>query len=157
MAAYVTYEYYKTIYGESAIPETDFNRLEWEARRKIDSITGNKLKFAFPTDEEDAETVKRCLCKFIEIAKDIEDATKRVSEAQGYVTDEVGTHGKMISSVTSGSESVSYTAKSETGSTVIDAVLSDKGMQDKLYYDTAKGYLYGIRDAKGTHLLYSGL
>jgi len=157
MAAYVDYEYCKSIYGDTAIPEADFNRLEWEARRKIDSITGNKLKFAFPTDEDDAETVRRCVCKFIEIAADIEAATKRVSEGQGYVTDEVGTHGKMISSVTSGSESVSYTAKSETGSTVIDAVLSDKGMQDKLYYDTAKDYLYGINDANGMRLLYAGL
>jgi len=97
------------------------------------------------------------VCKFIEIAADIEAVTKRVSEGQGYVTDESGTHVKMVSSVTSGSESVSYTAKSETGSTVIDAVLSDKGMQDKLYYDTAKDYLYGINDANGVRLLYAGL
>ena len=28
---YVTYDYYKSIYGEDSMPETDFNRLSWEA------------------------------------------------------------------------------------------------------------------------------
>ena len=61
--AYVDYEYYKTLYGEKAIPETDFNRLLWDAEREIDKATSGvdnvrKLKVAFPTNEEDAEKRK---------------------------------------------------------------------------------------------------
>lgn len=159
MAAYVDYEFYKLLYGDDAVPESDFNRLSWEACRKLDSITSGKLKFAFPTDEDDAETVRRCACKLIEIAAAIEAANKRVAEGQGYVVDEAtgSVRGKAVASVTSGSESISYTAKSDSGSTIIDSVLSDKDAQEKLFLDTAKDYLYGARDANGVPLLYAGM
>lgn len=154
---YVDYDYYKSIYGEDAISEPDFNRLSWEACRRIDTLTLNKLKFAFPTNEDDAETVRRCVCKLIEIAAQIEAANKRVSEGQGYIEDESGAlRGKVVSSVSSGSESISYTAKAEGGSTLIDAVLSDKAAQDRLYRDTVREYLAYVPDANGVNLLYAG-
>ena len=156
---YVTYEFYTSLYGEAAIPETDFNRLSWETQKRMDNITFGKLKFAFPANEDDAEAVKRCVCKLVEIAATIEAANKRVSEGQGYIVDEAtgSMRGKVVSSVSSGSESVSYTAKAESGSTIIDAVLSDKAAQDKLYVDTIKEYLAGVPDANGVNLLYAGL
>lgn len=159
MASYVGYEFYKTLYGEDAIPESDFNRLSWEACKKVDNITFGKLKFAFPVDEDDAEAVRRCVCKLIEITAAIEAANKRIAEGQGYIVDEStgSVRGKAVASVSSGSESISYTAKSESGSTLIDAVLSDKEAQDKLFMDTAREYLAGVRDANGVQLLYAGL
>ena len=39
MANYVDYEYYKTLFGEKAIPEADFNRLVWDSCKKIDNAT----------------------------------------------------------------------------------------------------------------------
>lgn len=154
---YVTYEYYKIIYGEDSMPETDFNRLSWEACRKVDTLTLNKLKFAFPTNEDDIEAVRRCVCKLIEIAGQIEAANKRVSEGQGYIMDESGAmRGKTISSVSSGSESVSYSAKAEQ-STLIDAVLSDKAAQERLYRDTVREYLSLVPDSNGVNLLYAGI
>lgn len=159
MASYVDYEFYKNLYGADAVPESDFNRLSWEAQKRVDDRTFGKLKFAFPTNVDDAEAVKRCVCKLIEIAAAIESANKRVSEGQGYVVDEAtgSMRGKVVSSVGSGSESVSYTAKSESGSTIIDAVLSDKAAQDKLYVDTVREYLAGVQDANGVNLLYAGI
>lgn len=155
--AYVDYEFYKNIYGDSALSETDFNRLSWEACRRVDTLTLNKLKFAYPTYPDAIEAVKRCVCKLIEIAGQIEAASKRVSEAQGYVTNEEGEiRGKVVTSVTSGSESRSYTAKAESGSTLIDAVLSDKTAQEKLYRDTVREYLALVPDSNGVNLLYAG-
>lgn len=155
---YVTYDYYKSIYGDASMPETDFNRLSWEACRRVDTLTLNKLKFAYPTDSDAIEAVKRCVCKLIEIAYQIEAASKRVSEGQGYVTDDSGAlRGKVVSSVSSGSESISYTAKAESGSTLIDAVLSDKTAQEKLYRDTVKEYLALVPDSNGVNLLYAGI
>lgn len=154
---YVTYDYYKSIYGEDSVSETDFNRLSWEACRKVDTLTLNKLKFAYPTDEDSSEAVKRCVCKLIEIAGQIEAANKRVSEGQGYITDESGAlRGKVVSSVSSGSESVSYSAKAEQ-STLIDAVLSDKAAQERLYRDTVREYLSLVQDSNGVNLLYVGI
>ena len=155
---YVTYEYYKSIYGEDSMPETDFNRLSWEACRRVDTLTLNKLKFAYPTDEDSSEAVKRCVCKLIEISGQIEAANKRVTEGQGCITDESGAlRGKVVSSVSSGSESISYTAKAEGGSTLIDAVLSDKAAQERLYRDTVREYLSLVPDSNGVNLLYAGI
>lgn len=156
---YVTYDYYKSIYGEDSMPETDFNRLSWEACDWIDNLTLNKLKFAFPTNEDDIEAVRRCVCKLIEIAGQIEAANKRVTEGQGYVLDEAtgAMRGKTITNKTSGSESISYTAKAEGGSTLIDAVLSDKAAQERLYRDTVREYLLLVPDSNGVNLLYAGI
>lgn len=155
---YVSYEYYKNIYGEDSMPEPTFNRLLWEVCRRIDALTLNKLRFAFPVDEEGAETVRRCVCKLLEISWQIEEANKRISEGQGYTTDESGTlRGKVVSSVSSGSESISYTAKAEGGSTLIDAVLSDKAAQERLYRDTVREYLSLVPDSNGVNLLYAGI
>lgn len=156
---YVTYEYYKIIYGEDSMPETDFNRLSWEACRKVDTLTLNKLKFAFPTNEDDIEAVRRCICKLIEIAGQIEAANKRVSEGQGYTVDQATglMVGKVVTSKTSGSESLSFSAKAEGGSTLIDAVLSDKAAQERLYRDTVREYLSLVPDANGVNLLYAGI
>ena len=157
--AYVDYEFYKNIYGDSAMPETDFNRLSWESCRRIDTLTLNKLKFAYPTDEDSSEAVKWCVCKLIEIAGQIEAANKRVTEGQGYTIDQATglMVGKTVTSKTSGSESLSFSAKAESGSTLIDAVLSDKAAQDKLYRDTVREYLSLVPDSNGVNLLYAGI
>ncbi len=156
---YVTYDYYKSIYGEDSMPETDFNRLSWEACRKVDTLTLNKLKFAFPTNEDDVEAVRRCVCKLIEIAGQIEAANKRVSEGQGYTVDQATglMVGKVVTSKTSGSESLSFSTKAEGGSTLIDAVLSDKAAQERLYRDTVREYLSLVPDSNGVNLLYAGI
>ncbi len=156
---YVTYDYYKSIYGEDSMPETDFNRLSWEACRKVDTLTLNKLKFAFPTNEDDIEAVRRCVCKLIEIAGQIEVANKRVSEGQGYTVDQATglMVGKVVTSKTSGSESLSFSAKAEGGGTLIDAVLSDKAAQERLYRDTVREYLSLVLDSNGVNLLYAGI
>ena len=156
---YVDYEYYKSMYGEDSMSETDFNRLSWEACRKVDALTLNKLKFAFPTNKDDIETVRRCVCKLIEIAGQIEAANKRILEGQGYTVDQATGFmvGKTITSKTSGSESLSFSAKAEGGSTLIDSVLSDKVAQEWLYRDTVREYLSLVPDSNGVNLLYAGI
>lgn len=154
--AYVNYEFYTSIYG-SALPETDFNRLEYDARRRVDVLTGKKLQFAFPTDEDSIEAVRRCVCNLIHLAGQIEAAEKRVADAQGYEVNQDGSmRGKIVSSVSSGSESVSYTAKTEQ-KTFIDSVLADKKMQDNLYKDTILSHLALVADSNGVNLLYMGI
>jgi hypothetical protein len=159
MEYYADYEFYNSIYGKNSVPEADFNRLVWTAQKKVDDLTFGKLKTAFPEDEYSIEAVRRCLCAVVDLTAKIESAEERVEQGQGYVTDKTtgATRGKVVSSVSSGSESVSYTAKAESGSTVIDTVLSDKNAQDKLYNDTIKQYLNGVRDANGVNLLYAGM
>lgn len=161
--AYIDYSYYLNLYGERAIPEADFNRLSWDACRKVDIATTGvdnvrKLAAAFPTDEYAAEAVRRCACKLIEIASEIEKAEQTAQSAKGYVQREDGSlQGKVVSSVSAGNETVSYSVSGSSGmATLIDKALSDKAVQEKLYKDTITEYLSGVADANGVNLLYMG-
>lgn len=157
--AYIDYTYYTSIYGE--IPEADFNRLSWEACRKVDTYTSGidnvrKLKVAFPTDEDDAEAVKRCVCKLIQVMQEIEEAEKSARQAVGYIETDNGLKGKVISSVSAGNESISYAVGNSGAKTIFDEAISDKGAQEQLFRQTVYDYLSGITDANGVNLLYMG-
>lgn len=162
MAKYADYEFYKTLYGEKSISETDFNRLSWDACKRIDAATTTvdgikKLKIAFPTDEDDSEAVKRCLCELINILYKLEQAEERVNTSQGFVQREDGTvSSKLVSSVSAGNESISYSTNNISAATLIDKALSDKTVQEQLYRDTIAKYLSGVTDKNGINLLYAG-
>lgn len=160
---YVDYGYYKSIYGDKAVPEADFNRLSWEICRKMDLATTGvdnvkKLKIAFPEDEDDAEAVKRCVCRLVELASRIEQAEETARSAQGYITREDGSlQGKVVSSVSAGNESISYTSSGNSSSlTLVDKALSDKDVQERLFRDTITECLSGIADVNGVNLLFMG-
>ena len=157
--AYIDYEYYKSLFGEKTIPEADFNRLVWDSCKKIDNATTGvdnvkKLKIAFPTDEDDAEEVKRCICELLSITYKIEQAEARVEASQGYITLEDGTvMSKQVASKSAGNESISYVTSSNTGTaTLIDKCLADKEAQKQLYSDTIRDYLSGVADANGVFM-----
>lgn len=151
--AYVNYEYYSSLYGNKAIPETDFNRLLWDAEREIDKATSGvdnvrKLKVAFPTNEEDAESIKRCVCALVEFLDNLESAEKSASMVQGSD----GTmRGGIIKSVSAGNESITY----ETSGTIGNAIRSTKD-RDLTVYAFIASRLHGVSDANGVNLLFGG-
>lgn len=158
--AYADYEFYASIYGDSAISAGDFSRLIWDAERMLDRETSGvdgaqKLRAAFPTDEFSAEAVRRCACKLVNLAHTIESAERAANAANGYDATENGLRGKVISSVSSGNESISYST-SGTASTLVDKAVSDSAARNKLYRDTIWECLAGVQDANGVNLLYMG-
>ena len=159
--AYVDYEYYKTLYGEKAIPETDFNRLLWDVEREIDKATSGvdnvrKLKVAFPVNEEDAETVKRCVCALVEFLKQIEDAERNANSVGQYTERTDGSlQGKVVSSVSAGNVSISYAVGKSADTAISNAT---KSLQDRdvTVYAFIASRLHGISDANGVNLLFGG-
>jgi hypothetical protein len=152
---YVEYEFYTSLYGADAIKETEFNRLSWEACKKVDCHTTGvdglkKLKHFFPSDKEDAEAVKRCVCKLIDTMQKVNLA----EDASGYVAREDGMlQGKLVASVSAGNESISYSA----GKNAINTAANDSATREKLYMDIITEYLSGVTDANGVNLLYMGV
>jgi len=150
--AYVDYNYFASLYGET-ITEAEFNNLEWDARRIMDANTTGidnvrKLREYFPTDAEDAEAVKRCMCKLIMLMHTIEQkSTGAVTLQNGVVASGV------VSSVSSGAESMTF----ETGGTAIDKAVGDISARNVLYIRTVRDGLSGVVDANGVNLLYMGV
>lgn len=158
---YVDFDYYKTLYGDKAIPEADFNRLSWDASKKIEHYTTGadgvrKLQVAFPSDEDGVESVKRCVCALIDLMSNIKQTEHNLRSATGFIQKEDGTvQGKVITSVSAGNESISYSAKTNH-TTPVDEAVSDRKAREQLFADTIREYLSGISDANGVNLLYMG-
>ena len=164
--AYCDYDFYTNKYLGNVITEADFPRLSERASEKLDRLTFDRLSMSEdgtinasivhttheeiePLDEKTSTRVKKAVCKIAEILNDIELYEKASRELAGYEQTENGQRGKVITSVSSGSESISYSVK-ESSNSIVGAVLTDKKAQERLFYDIAVEYL------SGTGLLYAG-
>ena len=107
---YADYEYYSTEYG-GKMSADDYKQFGRRAERRIDSITSGKLQFAFPTNEQDADAVKDCVCELADFLYQIDSYNTAAMESIGTVTQADGTvRGKVVTSISSGSESIGYSA-----------------------------------------------
>ena len=159
--AYVDYEYYKTLYGEKAISEADFNRILWDAEREIDKATSGvdgvqKLRYAFPTSDYDAEAVKRCVVELVNFLYKLEEAENSANSVGQYTERADGSlQGKVVSSVSAGNESISYAVGKSADTAIGNAI---KSLQDKdvTIYAFVASKLHGVSDANGVNLLFGG-
>lgn len=137
---YIDLEYYQDLYGE--IDPFVFDEVCFEAQAKLDKATTSlfgvkRLQEFFPTDKDDAERVKRCLAKMVNILV-------RARETK----DELLKNGA-ISGMNSGSESISYNP-----SLIINEVNEEQLNRD--IRNTISDYLSGVTDVNGINLLYGG-
>lgn len=159
--AYVDFEYYKTLYSEKAVSEADFNRLSWDAEREIDKATSGvdsvrKLKVAFPTNEEDAEAVKRCVCALVDFLNQMETAERNANSVGQYTERADGSlQGKVVSSVSAGNESISY-AVGKSADTAISNAIKDLQSKEVAIHQLIASRLSGVSDANGVNLLFGG-
>ena len=160
---HVDYAYYRSIYGDKSISDDDFKRLSWEAENEVNKATSGvdnvkKLKVAFPTDEDDAEAVKRCICALIGFLYQIEQAEESASSARGYMQREDGLlQGKVVSSVSAGNESISYAVDKGTSNSMANAALKSVKDRDLAVYEFIRTRLEGVSDANGVNLMYGGV
>ncbi len=151
---YVAYDFFNKMYPNAMSP-VDFANYEWEARRLLDTHTTGidnvkKLRCFFPEDEDNAEAVKRCMCKLIKLMHDVETA----EQSRGLVQRGDGSvMTGLISSVSSGTESISYAT---SGGTAFDAAVSNADARNKMYSQIVKSGLSGVTDANGVNLLFMG-
>lgn len=153
---YADYEYYKNEYG-GQMSANDFKRFDRKAERRIDGITGGKLQIAFPVNERDVEAVKDCVCELADLLWQIDSYNNAAMESMGTVAQADGTvKGKVITSISSGSESIGYSAGGSANTAVMEAA-KDKKVADTMIYSIVRDNLGGIPDANGVNLLYAGI
>lgn len=128
---YLTYQEYTEL-GGSTMEEMPFNLLEFEARRKIDLRTQNRLKDA----EEIPQEVKLCEYQLITNIKNFINTTNGIAE-----------NGNIKSENTDG-YSISYLSASE-----ISEVIKSKNAE---LDDIIRTYLLEVI-YNGEHLMYLGV
>lgn len=126
---YLTYNEYKALGGN--LDQTPFNLLEYEARRKVDERTQQRLKNVKDIPQE----VKMCVYAL-------------VNDLVAYSNNTGVSDNKNIASESVGSYSVSYI----TGSQIQETIKSKNAELD----NTITTYLTGVV-VNGQHIIYLGV
>lgn len=162
--AYADYEFYTTSYFGSAVPETDFPRLAERASDFVDAMTFDRLVDGLPTNERSQKRIKKAVCSLAELMYQIELAEKNaINQASANVTDtNVGDISTgIVTSVSSGSESISYETPQQKASgakewSAVYAAAGDVQKTNGLLLKTALPLLIGVRTDDGIPVLYAG-
>ena len=136
---YITYDDYM-IMGGSALEETAFEQLEFEARAIIDYWTFNRLQ----KETEYPEAVKLCMFKLVSLINDKQKAM--MVDAVSSTTNTVIQAG--IASESNDGVSTSYNTLS--AKEAVDTL-------QKEFSDTIQMYLTGVKNSLGHKLLYRGV
>lgn len=162
--AYADYKFYTESFG-NVVPEADFPRLAERASDFVDLMTSDRLVDGLPTDERSQKRIKKAVCSLAEIMYQIELAEKNaISQASANVTD-TNTGGKstgIVTSVSSGSESISYATPQQIGASAkewstVYATVGDVQKTNNLLYKTALPLLMGVMTDEGIPVLYAGV
>lgn len=162
--AYADLEFYKTSYFGNVVPDSDFPRMSERASDYIDIITFDRLADGLPENERQQNRIKKAVCAVAEKYYQLSLAdTQATAAASGSATTTGATAGTtgIITSKSSGSESISFASPSETGSaaktwSAVYAAAGNEQEINKLLWSTAAPYLMGIRTEEGIPILYAG-
>ena len=164
--AYADYEFYTTSYFGSVVPETDFPRLAERASDFVDTMTFDRLVDGLPSNERSQKRIKKAVCSLTELMYQIELAEKNAANAAASGTSTtIGTGGSttgIVTSVSSGSESVSYATPQQIGASAkewsaVYAATGDVQKTNDLLLKTALPLLMGVRTDEEIPILYAGV
>lgn len=163
--AYADYDFYTESYYGNVVPEADFDRLAARASDFIDTLTFDNLVDGLPADKRSQKRIKKAVCSLAELMYQIELAEKNaINQASANVTD-TNVGGKstgIVTSVSSGSESISYATPQQKASgakewSAVYAAVGDIQKTNDLLYKTALPLLMGVRTDDGVPVLYAGV
>ena len=193
--AYADYDFYKTSYFGSVVPETDFPRLAERASDFVDTMTFDRLVDGLPENERSQKRIKKAVCSLTELMYQIELAEKNATSyatmngssvstrpgEYGLVTDGDGNiqlvrgasaenskedsgdkNTGIVTSISSGSESISYATPQQIGASVkewsaVYAAAGDIQKTNDLLLKTVLPLLMGVRTDDGIPILYAGM
>ena len=163
--AYADYKFYTESFG-NVVPETDFPRLAERASDFVDTMTFDRLVDGLPVNERSQKRIKKAVCSLAELMYQIELAEKNATNAAVSGTSTVigsgGSTTGIVTSVSSGSESISYATPQQKASgakewSAVYAAAGDAQKTNDLLYETALPLLMGVRTDDGMPVLYAGV
>lgn len=163
--AYADYKFYTESFG-NVVPETDFPRLAERASDFVDLMTSDRLVDRLPKDERSQKRIKKAVCSLAEKMYQIELAEKNATNAAVSGTSTtIGSGGSttgIVTSVSSGSESISYATPQQKASgakewSAVYAAAGDVQKTNNLLLKAALPLLMGVRTDDGMPVLYAGV
>lgn len=162
--AYADYKFYTESFG-NVVPEADFPRLAERASDFIDTMTFDRLVDGLPNNERSQKRIKKAVCSLAELMYQVELAEKNATnQASANLTNtNVGNiSAGVVTSVSSGSESISYATPQQIGASAkewsaVYAAVGDVQKTNDLLLKTALPFLMGVRTDDGIPVLYAGV
>lgn len=163
--AYADYKFYTESFG-NVVPEADFPRLAERVSDFVDTMTFDRLVDGLPTNERSQKRIKKAVCSLTELMYQIELAEKNATNAAvsgtSTTTGSGGSTTGIITSVSSGSESISYATPQQKASgakewSAVYAAAGDIQKTNDLLLKTALPLLMGVRTNDGIPILYAGV
>lgn len=163
--AYADYKFYTESFG-NVVPETEFPRLAERASDFVDTMTFDRLVDGLPTNERSQKRIKKAVCSLTELMYQIELAEKNATNAATSGTSTMfgagGNSTGIVTSVSSGSESISYATPQQKASgakewSAVYAAAGDVQKTNDLLLKTALPLLMGVRTDEGVPILYAGM
>lgn len=164
--AYADYDFYTESYFGSVVPENDFDRLAGRASDFVDTLTFDRLLGGLPTNERAKKRIRKAVCSLAELMYQIELAEKNATNAAASgASTTIGSGGSttgVVTSVSSGSESISYATPQQIGASAkewsaVYAAAGDIQKTNDLLLKTALPLLMGVRTDDGMPILYAGV
>lgn len=164
--AYADYDFYTESYFGSVVPENDFDRLAGRASDFVDTLTFDRLLGGLPTNERAKKRIRKAVCSLAELMYQIELAEKNATNAAASgASTTIGSGGSttgVVTSVSSGSESISYATPQQIGASAkewnaVYAAAGDVQKTNDLLLKTALPLLMGVRTNDGIPILYAGV
>ena len=163
--AYADYKFYTESF-DNVVPESDFPRLAERASDFVDTMTFDRLVDGLPTNERSQKRIKKAVCSLAELMYQIELAEKNATYAAVSGTSTAiesgGSTTGVVTSVSSGSESISYATPQQIGASAkewsaVYAAAGDVQKTNDLLLKTALPLLMGVRTDDGIPVLYAGV
>lgn len=148
--AYADFDFYKKSYFGDALTEDNAAKWLTRASDELDGPTFGRLTYAFPTIEAHAEKVRKAVCAVADALFFID--VQRMAASAQMAAD--GSYRGAVASISSGRESVSYSAK--TDASAYAAAAASPAANAQLICSIAVKYLANVPDAEGVNLLYAG-
>lgn len=140
---YATFEDYTNLYFGNVVPEADFPRLVERASEEIDILTSKRLREWLPENENDFADIKKAACALAEYIYYGDVLASAGMEGIGHEKQADGSvRGKVVTSITSGSESISFSASGFSASSLEGIAIQE--MQKKSRQKTMN-LLNGVR------------
>jgi hypothetical protein len=163
--AYADYKFYTESFG-NVVPEADFPRVAERASDFVDLMTSDRLVDGLPINERLQKRIKKAVCSLAELMYQIELAEKNATNAAASgASTTIGSGGSttgVVTSVSSGSESISYATPQQKASgakewSAVYAAAGDVQKTNDLLYKTALPLLMGVMTDDGIPILNAGV
>lgn len=127
--AYTTYEFYTDEYG-GVMTDTDFRRFLSKAEYRLNYLTFDRINDSLMNDEYFSRPVQMAECTIADILYSMD-----MAEKQNGISEDG--KGRIIKSVSSGSESISY----DTGNNIYSSLLGNISEQNRYIRNEIKIFL----------------